>query len=41
MAQIKEIEGVASVGILEEIISQFQAIIGKENMILEEEARHE
>ncbi len=41
MAYTKEMETVASINIREEILSQFQAIVGKENLILEEEARHE
>ena len=41
MAHTKEMEAVASIGIRKEIIGQFQAVVGKENLILEEEARHE
>ena len=40
MAHTKEMEAVAN-DIREEIISQFQAIVGNDNLILEEEARHE
>ena len=41
MAHTKELEAVASVGIREEIIRQFEVIVGKENLILEEEGRNE
>jgi len=41
MAHTKEMEAVASSSIREDIISQFQAIVGKDNLILEEEGRHD